>query len=335
MFTGTFKQMGPQWQALQRRSMTATAVNVLVNAVGLRYFFGMKILSMTLLAGVMLTGTLLGAQAKTITLPVYHVVDGDSIWLRQGKKILQIRLVGIDSPEQKQPFGEQATAFTSRLIQGKTVTVKTHGVDVYRRILGTVILANGKNLNHEMLRAGMAWRSELGEGTALLKQLEAEARKAKRGLWAQAKPVEPWIWRRQARRKPPTTKPKPKTKPAPAKPQIYIAAVLPNPKGRDAGNEQVILFNPGKEPVNLRGWVLRDKAGHTHRLSGTAPKGGIIKVTLPKGQLPLNNNGDTVQVLDPAGKVRHEVKYTAQTVQPGKLLTFRLQVPGYERINLR
>ncbi len=30
----------------------------------------------------------------------------------------------------------------------------------------------------------------------MLKQLEAEARQAKRGLWADPSPVPPWEWRR-------------------------------------------------------------------------------------------------------------------------------------------
>jgi hypothetical protein len=38
--------------------------------------------------------------------------------------------------------------------------------------------------------------------------------------------------------------------------------------------------------------------------------------------MPLNNSGDTVQVVDPQGVVRHEVRYEAAQVQPGVTVSF-------------
>ncbi len=69
-------------------------------------------------------------------------------------------------------------------------------VDRFGRTVGEVTLPDGRVLNHELVRAGLAWwyRRYAPEDDTL-KQLEAEARQAKRGLWADPNPVSPWEWR--------------------------------------------------------------------------------------------------------------------------------------------
>ncbi len=108
----------------------------------------------------------------------------------------RIRLHGIDCPEKRQAFGRKAKQFTSGLVFGNTVTVTVMDVDRYGRTVGEVILPDGQVLNHELVRAGFAWwyrKYAPEDGT--LAQLEADARQAKRGLWADAEPVPPWEWR--------------------------------------------------------------------------------------------------------------------------------------------
>ena len=66
----------------------------------------------------------------------------------------------------------------------------------YGQTVGEVILPNERVLNEELVRAGMCWwyrRYAPDDGT--LAQLEADAKAAKRGLWADADPVPPWEWR--------------------------------------------------------------------------------------------------------------------------------------------
>ncbi|MBL8910894.1 MAG: thermonuclease family protein [Archangium sp.] len=54
----------------------------------------------------------------------------------------------------------------------------------------------GKKWFHEeLLRAGWAWVVPAKRSDAALMKLEAEAKAAKRGLWADVDPVEPWLWR--------------------------------------------------------------------------------------------------------------------------------------------
>ncbi len=83
---------------------------------------------------------------------------------------------------------------------GKTVTVNVMDVDRYWRTVGEVVLPDGGSLNEGLVKAGLAWwyrRYAPEDGT--LAQLEANAKAAKRGLWAEPNPVPPWEWRKRER----------------------------------------------------------------------------------------------------------------------------------------
>jgi endonuclease YncB( thermonuclease family) len=63
--------------------------------------------------------------------------------------------------------------------------------------VGEVLVSDGRSLNQELVRAGLAWWSrQYAPHDTTLAQLEAEARAAKRGLWADAAPLPPWEWRK-------------------------------------------------------------------------------------------------------------------------------------------
>ncbi len=103
---------------------------------------------------------------------------------------------GGDCPEKRQAFGNRAKQFTSKLVFGKTVTVQVLGRDRYGRTVGVVLLPDGRSLNHELVRAGLAWwYRRYAPDDETLAQLERDARGAERGLWADAEPVPPWEWR--------------------------------------------------------------------------------------------------------------------------------------------
>jgi endonuclease YncB( thermonuclease family) len=67
------------------------------------------------------------------------------------------RLWWNDGPEMKQPFGTRAKQFTGDLAFGQVVTVKVRDVDRYKRTVAEIVLPDGRNLNQELVRAGMAW----------------------------------------------------------------------------------------------------------------------------------------------------------------------------------
>jgi len=131
---------------------------------------------------------------------VVRVADGDTITVLHNGRGERGRLYGIDCPEKGQAFGQRAKQMTSELAFGKEVTVKVFAVDKYGRTIGEVILPGGKNLNQQLVGAGMCWwyRQYAPKDTGL-KQLEAKAREARRGLWVDPNPIPPWKWRKLPR----------------------------------------------------------------------------------------------------------------------------------------
>jgi endonuclease YncB( thermonuclease family) len=260
----------------------------------------------------------LGTDADTFVGKVIAVKDGDSIVVLRDSEQVEIRLLEIDCPELAQAFGRQAKKRTSDLCIGKTVTVKATGKDEYDRTLAYVTLPTGKQLNRELVRAGFAWWYGWYSDDKSLGALEADAKKHKRGLWADQKPIAPWDWRAAQRAK--STDPLSNLKVK--QNGVSIAALLPNPKGKDAGNEQVTVGNSTNKPVDLRGWKLIDKAGNVYSLTGSVEPRMPLVVTMTKSTMPLNNNGDEVLLIDHDDVVRSRVTYTGEQVRAGVTLRF-------------
>jgi endonuclease YncB( thermonuclease family) len=136
--------------------------------------------------------------AEQFTGKVVGISDGDTISVLRESKAVKVRLYGIDAPEKAQAFGTKARQFTAALVFQKDVTVIVHATDRYGRIVGEVLLPDGRSLSQELVKAGMAWwyKPYAAKDTTLA-QLEAEARAAQRGLWADAHPIPPWAWRKE------------------------------------------------------------------------------------------------------------------------------------------
>jgi endonuclease YncB( thermonuclease family) len=130
---------------------------------------------------------------------VVGVIDGDSIRVMRKGKAEQIRLLGIDCPEKRQPFGTRAKEYTSELAFGKDVTVYGDKRDRYGRTLAEVLLPDGRSLNQEIIKAGLAWWFRNYSNDLRLAELERQAQLAKKGLWIEPHPVPPWEWRKGMR----------------------------------------------------------------------------------------------------------------------------------------
>lgn len=126
---------------------------------------------------------------------VVGVTDGDTLTVLHEGHGEKIRLDGIDCPESHQAFGSKAKQFASELGFGKEVTVKTKGRDKYGRTIGEVILPDGRSLNRELVRAGLAWWYRQYSTDQTIGDLEIEARAGRMGLWADPNPVPPWDFR--------------------------------------------------------------------------------------------------------------------------------------------
>ena len=95
--------------------------------------------------------------ANATTCTVIKVADGDSFTckMKSGKKQF-IRMSGIDAPEIKQTYGQNARHALNTALLGKTVRLKNISQDRYGRTLATVYVGNeDQNLN--MVATGNAW----------------------------------------------------------------------------------------------------------------------------------------------------------------------------------
>ena len=150
---------------------------------------------------------ILPAASIADQLRVVRVTDGDTIKAATDQIGIIIRLVGIDAPEKSrkknepgQPYSRKATKYLASLVLNKTITVQEYGTDRYGRILG-VVFVNGTNANLEMVKAGLA---EVYRGKPpryfnpkIYQEAEAEAKKAKRGMWSFGdKHISPKEWRK-------------------------------------------------------------------------------------------------------------------------------------------
>jgi endonuclease YncB( thermonuclease family) len=124
---------------------------------------------------------------------VIGILDGDTYdILMEGNKTVRVRLEGIDAPEKGMPFYKVAKSYLSTLCFGKQITLKISGNDNHNRTLAFSYLEDGKELSHEMLRAGLAWHFKKYNSDADLEQLEAEAKNSKIGIWQYENPMSPW-----------------------------------------------------------------------------------------------------------------------------------------------
>ena len=139
-----------------------------------------------------------GAAAADLSGRVVGVVDGDTLTLlTPEKRQVRVRLAGIDTPERAQPYGSRARQELSDLAFGKEAEISVQDTDRYGRTVGRVH-AGGLDVNAEMVRRGAAWVYRRYNRDPGLPAVEAEARAARRGLWAlpEAQRVPPWEWRR-------------------------------------------------------------------------------------------------------------------------------------------
>ncbi len=93
---------------------------------------------------------------------VVKIVDGDTIKVKIGGSTETVRLIGVDTPETVHPnrpveyFGKEASAFTKRMANGKSVRLEDDpectNRDKYGRLLRYVYLPDGTMLNGLIIR---------------------------------------------------------------------------------------------------------------------------------------------------------------------------------------
>ncbi len=119
---------------------------------------------------------------------VVRVVDGDTIVVSQAGTEYRVRYILIDTPEQGEPFYNEATKLNQLLIGGQTVYLlkDVSETDPYDRLLRYVYTQDGLLVNAEIVRQGMARVVRFPPDTRLEEEIraaEAEARERKIGIW--------------------------------------------------------------------------------------------------------------------------------------------------------
>ncbi|MEX3547664.1 MAG: thermonuclease family protein [Burkholderia sp.] len=125
---------------------------------------------------------------------VVGVLDGDTVDVLVDLKPVRVRLAEIDAPEKAQAFGTRSRQTLAAAVFQQTVNVRTAGVDRYGRTIGT-LLVDGRSINRMMVAQGMAWAYRQYLVDRSLLDVEAAARAAKLGLWADPHAAAPWEWR--------------------------------------------------------------------------------------------------------------------------------------------
>lgn len=134
-----------------------------------------------------------GVSARAV-----EIVDGDTVVLENGR---QVRFTGIQAPKlplgranfEAWPLADEARAALSAMTRGKVVSLRHggRGDDRHGRILAHVFVLGDDGaslwLQHEMLRLGLARVYTFRDNRACAAELlaaEEEARRARRGIWA-------------------------------------------------------------------------------------------------------------------------------------------------------
>lgn len=125
--------------------------------------------------------------------PVKRVVDGDSIVLDGGA---EVRYIGINCPELRQPLAFKAAAMNKSLVEGKEVILEFQETrtDRYGRLLAYVFVPSEESgggrkfVNEELIKEGLGWvllfSGSETYGAALI-GAQRKAIEEKKGIWSE------------------------------------------------------------------------------------------------------------------------------------------------------
>jgi micrococcal nuclease len=175
-----------------------------------------KIFSVVLLLLVLGLTTALALNIQNVELPrsvrqvltanqpglydVTQIHDGDTIQVDMNGATEKIRMIGVDTPETKDPrktvecYGNAAADFTRQLIGNNDVRLEadsqSNNRDRYDRLLRYVYLPDGRLVQAEIIKSGygFAYTSFPFEKSEEFKRYQQEAEENSRGLWSNCQP---------------------------------------------------------------------------------------------------------------------------------------------------
>ena len=117
------------------------------------------------------------------------------------EKLRRVKLTGIDAPEKRQRFAQEAQRLAADYLGKQPVAIVIDAIGEHDRVHGRVAV-DGADLGLILLEAGLAWcdPADSKHLPAALRDAYAhacdQARKERRGLWQDAHPVPPWEFRK-------------------------------------------------------------------------------------------------------------------------------------------
>lgn len=222
------------------------------------------------------------------TYEVSQIIDGDTIRLSNGEKV---RLIGINAPEQGQPYYEAATQKLEELMGDEQVTLEkdVDDKDQYGRLLRYVYV-NETFVNVEMVRQGFAISYPFSPNTKYTDKFEEaqeEARISQMGIWS------------------------------PSELSGIVINMHADAEGDDSENlndEYVIFENSGSSSLNMTGWTVQDEAnnfyifstfflgnGHSITLYSGSGADTLTEVYWDSSKPIWNNDGDSLYLRDAEG----------------------------------
>jgi endonuclease YncB( thermonuclease family) len=275
-----------------------------------------KRLQQTVLLLLLSTALLAATDATGLVATVREVIDGDTIVLRDGRKV---RYLGINAPEHGQPYAREATNFNRRLVSGLPVRLEFDQVreDRHGRLLVYVYATKCEVRGAKCGEETMVSEQLLAEGLAhvffmppntrfaeRLLQVQEKAHTARRGMW-------------KAVRGP-----------------LKITRIEPkgNAEGRkEALAEFVRIANVSDQSLDVSGYSIADRDGHRYEFpSAQLRPGYVLTLVTGEGQdqrdhagpVTLywnrragvwNDRGDTAYLRDPKGEVVDRFEYKVGT----------------------
>jgi micrococcal nuclease len=236
---------------------------------------------------------------------VLRVYDGDTLLVSLEGAEEEVRLLGVNAPEQDECFADQARRALSGLLASGPLRLDLQEErDQFGRLLAYAY-AGDTFLNLALVDGGfaLALQDDHPQQAEFLRADE-QAFAAGRGMWAAAACGPP----------------------SPA--FATLLDIAPNPPGPDEDDlngEWVLLGNLGDRGADLTGWVLRDESSANRYAfpAGTLLQPGEEAAVHTgcggdrEGDLywchdgPVwNNGGDTVLLLDPRGNVAGRLRYS-------------------------
>ena len=227
------------------------------------------------------------------------VSDGDSLSVDDGSTTVELRLAGLNAPEEDECHHQESDERLRSIVEGREVEFEVIAIDQFGRSLAH-IWQDGRHVNLSLVAEGHAIATTPDGDSFGDDLIMAEESAARLGLG---------IWADDACGR------------TDALPPVRIQSVQPDPPGRDEqdlGGERVILHNEGDDQIDLSGWILRDESSrHRYEFPNWTRLGSGESVTVtsadpgwrPGGSPVWNNGGDLVMVLDPSGRIVDHLRY--------------------------